>query len=58
MRLKKSEMDVVKDVSIRRGRFRNGSDWLLTKTSLADQNIDDNYNAFRLIKQLNTFYTH
>ena len=51
-------MDVVIDVSIRRGRFRNGSDWLLTKTSLTDQNIDDNYNAFRLIKQLNTFYTH
>ena len=42
----------------RRERFRNGFVRCLPKKTLAGQNIDDNDNAFKLIKQLNTCYKH
>ena len=51
-------MDVVIDISKRRARFRNRFVRFLSKTTLADQNIDDNDNAFRLIELLNTCYKY
>ena len=58
--MKKSYMDVVIDISKRRARFKNRFVRFLSKTTLADQNIDDNDNdnAFRLIELLNTCYKY
>ena len=51
-------MDVVINISKRRARFRVGFDWFLSKHLELVKSIDDNDNAFRLIKQLNICYTH